>query len=244
MQRQELLEIEPRHRDDRGAGPQAQVHEHLHAVDVEERQHRDEGVVLVQRDRGECLLDVRDEVAVREHDALRQAGRARRVRQHDDVVEIDRHLLRERRAGQRGDRRVAVGITDDVHLLDCRVRDRGRGRLEEHRDRHETRRARVDELVVDFARCVRRVDRGENTTSQRDGVEDDAVLGTVGRHHGDDLALREPTLEPTARLTAHRVFELAVRHRPAGGPIDEGGLVGQLAGALQRCRASTATRED
>ena len=70
-------------------------------------------------------------------------------------------------------------------------------------------------------------------TGQRDGVEDDAVLGTVGRHHGDDLALGEPTLEPTARLTAHRVVELAVRHRPAGGAIDEGGLVGQPAGAFQ-----------
>ena len=83
-----------------------------------------------------------------------------------------------------------------------------------------------------------------NTTSQCDGVEDDAVLGTVGRHHGDDLALREPTLEPTARLTAHRVFELAVRRRPAGGPIDEGGLVGQLGRRVPRCTASTARRED
>ena len=75
------------------------VHEHLHAVDVEERQHRDEGVVLLHRDGAECLLDVRDEVAVREHDALRQAGRPRGVRQHDDVVEIDRHLFRERHGG-------------------------------------------------------------------------------------------------------------------------------------------------
>ena len=49
-------------------------------------------------DRAERLLDVRDEIAVREHDALRQAGRPRGVRQHDDVVQIDRHLFRERRA--------------------------------------------------------------------------------------------------------------------------------------------------
>ena len=194
-------------------------------------------------DRGECLLDVRDEVAVGEHDALRQAGRARRVGQHDNVVEIDRHLFGERRAGQRGDRRIAVGITDDVHLLDRRVHDRGRGRFEEHRDRHQTRRARVDELVVNFPRCVRRVDRGDNTTGQRDGVKGDAVLGTVRRHHGDHFALRQPTLEPAARLTAHGVFELAVGHRPARDPIDEGGLVGQPAGPLQDVRRQRQRRK-
>ena len=103
MQRQELFEVEPWHRDDRGAGAQAEVHQHLHAVDVEERQHRDEGVVLVRFDRGECLLDVRDKVAVRQHDALRQSGRPRRVGQYDDVVELDRHLRGKRRGGQRSD---------------------------------------------------------------------------------------------------------------------------------------------
>ena len=66
---------------------------------------------------------------------------------------------------------------------------------------------------------------------------------TVGRHHGDDLALREPALQPTARLTAHRVLELAVRHRPAGGPIDEGGLAGQPAGPFQRVRRQRHAQE-
>ena len=37
---------------------------------------------------------------------------------------IDRHLFRERYfAVQRCDRRVAIGLTDDVHLFDRRVRD-------------------------------------------------------------------------------------------------------------------------
>ena len=194
MQRQELLEVEARHRDDRGAGSQTGVHEHLHAVDVEERQHRDEGIVGLHRDRRECLLDVRDEVAVGQHDALRQAGRARGVRQHDDVVEVDRHLFRERLAGKRGDRRVAIGLTDDEHFFHGRVGHRRGRRLQEGRDRHEARRARVDELVMDLPRCVRRVHRGQHPAGQRDRVEDDAVLGTVGRHHRDDFTLRQPVL--------------------------------------------------
>ena len=135
------------------------VHEHLHAVDVEERQHGDEGLVLVAAStRAERLRDVRDEVAVREHHALRQAGRARRVRQHDDVVEVDRHLLRERLADSSVNAAigvVAVGLTDDVHLLDRRVRDRRRGAVSRNIGIvTRTRRARVDELVVHLAaRC-------------------------------------------------------------------------------------------
>ncbi len=97
VQRQELLEIESRHRHDPDAGPQARVHEHLHAVDVKEREHRDEAVVLLKRNHGKGLLGVRDEVAVREHHALRQTRRARGVGQHDDVVEVDGHLVHERR---------------------------------------------------------------------------------------------------------------------------------------------------
>ncbi len=243
VQRQELFEVEPWHGDDRGAGAQAEVHQHLHPVDVEERQDGDEGVVLVQRDGGERLLDVRDESAMGEHDALRQPGRARRIGQHDDVVEVDRHLLGERRRAQRGDRRVAVGLTDHVHLPDGRLRDRGRRRLEEHRHRHQARRTGVDQLVVDFSRRVRRVDRGDHTPGERDGVEGDGVLGTVGRHHGDHLALRQPGVQPAARLPAHGVLELAVGHRPARGPVDEGGFARQPTGVLEDVRRQRHGRE-
>ena len=142
-----------------------------------------------------------------------------------------------------GDRRVAVGLADDVHLADLRVGDRRRGRLEEHRDGHQPGRARVDELVVHLARRVRRVDRGEHATGQRDGVEHDAVVGAVRRHHRDDLALGEPALEPAARLAAHRLLELAVGHRPTGRAVDERRLAGQLAGALEDVRRQRPSRE-
>ena len=90
---------------------QAGVHQHLHAVDVEERQHRDEGIVVVELQTAPSDLgDVGHEVAVREHHALRQPGRAGRVRQHDDVVGFDGDLLVERWAGDIVDGRVALRL--------------------------------------------------------------------------------------------------------------------------------------
>ena len=180
---------------------------------------------------------------MREHHALGQPGRARGVGEHDDVVEVDGDLVRERRALNRRDRRVAVGIADDEHLRHGRVGDRRGDRLEEHRDGDEACRAGVDELVVDLARRVGGVDRGEHTARQGDGVEDDPVLGTVGRHHGDDLALREPTLEPARGLTADGGLELAIGHRPPGGPVDERGPGGPLVGVLQDVRRQGQGRQ-
>ena len=113
---QELLEVEPRHRDDRDPGTQAGVHEHLHAVDVEERQDGDERLVLADVRAGEHLRDIGHEVAVREHHALVHAGRARRVRQHHDGVGVDRHLRGERSAEQRGDRQRALGLAEHEDL--------------------------------------------------------------------------------------------------------------------------------
>ena len=117
---EELLEVEPRHRHDRGAGRQAHVHQHLHAVDVEERQHRDEGLVVVQGDHAGGLGEVGHQVAVGEHHALGEAGGARRVGQHHDVVEVDRHLLGQRITVERRQRRHALRLADHEQLLHAR----------------------------------------------------------------------------------------------------------------------------
>ena len=59
VQLKELLEVEARHRHDGGAGREPAVHEHLHAVDVEERQHRDDRLVFAQVSGHDGLHDVR-----------------------------------------------------------------------------------------------------------------------------------------------------------------------------------------
>ena len=75
--REELREVEARHRDDARAAPQGVVEHERLAVDVEERQDGDHAVVLADRPHGRVLAEVRDEVAVRQHHALGQARSCR-----------------------------------------------------------------------------------------------------------------------------------------------------------------------
>ena len=91
---------------------------------------------------------------------------------------------------------VAVGVADDEHLLDRRVRDRGRGRLEEHRDRHEARRARVDELVVHLVRRVRRVDRGDTPPASATAWKTTPYSGQFGAMTATTSPFASPRSEP------------------------------------------------
>ena len=214
-------------------GEETEVHQHLHPVDVEERQDGDEGVVGRHVEHGLTLHEVGDEVAVREHHALRQAGGARRVRQDDDVVGGDRHLLAEGRTVDVGERTVPVGVADDVHLGDRRVLHRRRRRVEEHRHGDEPGRPGIDELMMNLALGVGGVDRRDHATGEGDGMEEHGIVGTIGRHDRHDLVAGEPIGEPAAGLTANGIIELGVGERGPGRAIDEGGLVSQLGRTTQ-----------
>jgi hypothetical protein len=87
---EELLQVEPRHRDDGHALIQAQVQDDQHPVDVIERQHADHALVgLKVHTRPQHLHHVRHEVAVGEHHAFGQPRRAAGVGQHDQVFGRD-----------------------------------------------------------------------------------------------------------------------------------------------------------
>ena len=149
------------------------VHEDLHAVDVEERQDGDDLLVLAQVCRNQNLRDVRDQIPVGEHDALRRARGARGVRQGDDVVGVHRHLLGQRRAEELRERPDAVGQgrgrvrPEHVHRLDGGALGGLEGGLEEQRHGDEQPRAGVEELVVDLALGVRGVDRRDDARRRR-----------------------------------------------------------------------------
>ena len=72
---QERQQVELRHRHERRALAEREVQQHRHPVDVEERQHGEDAIVAPEPDAHAALVDVGDEVAVREHDALRHARR-------------------------------------------------------------------------------------------------------------------------------------------------------------------------
>lgn len=86
---QEVLRVEARHQNDRGALVQPDAHEDHHAIDVVQRQHGDHPIlsaharVMLGIARG--LERVSDQVAVAEHHTLWDARRPTRIRQHAKV---------------------------------------------------------------------------------------------------------------------------------------------------------------
>ncbi len=98
---EELGQVELGHRHQARAAAQGDVEEHGHPVDVEERQQRQHPVVALDVEHGPALHDVRDQVGVAELDALGEARRAGRVRQHGEVGgRIEGHLRRRRLLGE------------------------------------------------------------------------------------------------------------------------------------------------
>ena len=83
------VHLEPPHHHLRRAAADCAVHQHIHAVDVEQRQMREDDVVLAQRRlfvrAREELAGVGRQIGVREHDALGKPGRAGRVGEDGDV---------------------------------------------------------------------------------------------------------------------------------------------------------------
>jgi hypothetical protein len=75
-----LGEVEAGHGHHGAALGQEAVHEDLHAVDVEEREGGEAELALLEAHHRLGLHEVGHQVAVREHHALRQPGRPRRVR--------------------------------------------------------------------------------------------------------------------------------------------------------------------
>ena len=238
-QAEELIEVEAGHRHDRRAGAQTLVHDHRHPVDVEERQHADQGVVGLDRERVLDLPDVGDQVRVREHHPLGQAGGAARVGQHRQVggrVDLDLG----RRVGvaeQVAERLRPLGLPEHVELVgDPGPLGRLPSRLVERRHGDQDLRARVLELVGELVRGVERVGRGRLAPRRGGAVKGDRVLGDVGHVDGEHVAVAEAALGEPRRERADPARELGVGDRAAAGTVDQRGLVAPLRGLLEHER--------
>ena len=197
--------------------PSAEVGEHHHQPeDVVERQRQHDdlaaGLARLGQDRLE-LLGIGDEVAVRQHRALREAGGAAGVLEEQDVVAGERHrlegevlALREHvgeahRAGEarvdrgRRDRQpAAVAEVDGDHRLDRRlVEDLGehRGRAAEDDDGLD---AGVVQLVRELARRVERVDVHLRRAGPDDAEHGDREGEDVRAHQRDAVAALDAEL--------------------------------------------------
>ena len=223
---QEGLEIEARHRDARGAPQQAQVHHHDHAVDMEEGQHANQRPDLGGLD-GIDLYEVGEQVAMRQHHAFRQAGGARRVRQHDDVVgRIDGHRRRVGVDGQVVQRGHAVDAIDGDDLdwpFDRSHPITRAGQQRAGRDQQTS--ACVTKLKGHLLGGIGGVDGGEHGADSRDGMEHHGVLRQVGRVDANYLALADAVMREARGQAANALGQLAVGDGVPGGGIHQRGTI-------------------
>ena len=175
---------------DGGTEPQAVVHRHGHAVDVEEREHGGDDVVGLDALAGGGLQDVGDQVAVGQHDALGQPGRPARVRQRGEVPgRVAGHA--EGRSGRAQPIEIALDPPHpNIPPLDAlgRVADLVGMRV----GREGELGPRVAQLMSDLRRRVERVQRGDDPARSENRVKDHGEIGLVGRHQRNDIALAEP----------------------------------------------------
>ncbi len=223
---EEAREVEARHGHDGRAGAQGLVHDHGHAVDVEERQGPDDRVALADVLDLADLAEVRDDVAVGEHHALRQARRAARVGQRDEVVGVG--LVRHRRvaAGQQVVERRLTHHEDVLRpglahaLLEPGRRDREAG-------------VGVLELEADLVGGVGRVDRRHDPAERRDGVEGDGVFRPVRRAQGEHVAAAEAAVREAGGERPDGAREVAVGERAPRRAVDQGRAVAALGRVLE-----------
>ena len=244
MRAQKDLEVEARHGHQRGARRQAAVHHHLHAVDVEERQHRHHDVLLAHTDGRVHLQHVGDQVGVRQHHALRQARRARRIRECRHIAGRVRYFGRRRQLrGRRAAGRLEHGVerrrasergcgrfVHQQQFVDPRAPDGGacRGEAAGHGD--EPGSAGIHQLVVYLALGVARVDRGHRAAGEHGAVEHHRVLGLVRHQDRQHFAMGETATGQVGRQQAHLPLEFAVAEAAPRGGVDQRGLVLQARG--------------
>ncbi len=166
------------------------------------------------------MLHVGDQVAVGQHRTLGHAGGTTGVLQEGDVVVVDLDRRKRVAAAQLERLLEADGALDVVvghHLLDVlqhEVDDRALGAeqvaqaggdhvpdrrvgddlldgVAEVVDHHQRTDARVDQLVLEFARGVQRVDVDHGQSGAQHAEGGHRVLQAVGHHQGDAVTLLE-----------------------------------------------------
>ncbi len=219
-------EIEARQRHRYGTTGQHHVHQHFHAIDVEEGQDRHRHVAGTDVSEGLDLKRIGNKVAMGQHHPLRQSRGARRVGQHDDRSRrVERNLVNgwggQEALPERGGRAVArqrnsLGHAGAWNGLGGEGQQCGRD--------DQKPRAAVDQLVVEFVRGIGRVDGGDGRPGKRGTIEHHREFRAVGRHECDHLPRPYASGRQRAREPARSVDQFGPGHDPTCQPVDQGGF--------------------
>ncbi len=155
------------------------------------------------------IVNIRQHVHVRQHHALRSAGRAAGVYQCQRRVGI---VI--------GSRRVA-GRTVQRLLVNQELPRDSSSRRREGGMPHQPARARVLEHLIDLHDRKARVDRNDNDAEPAARVHQFEVLGTIGKEERQPVASVEPAPRERRRQTHDAVVKLAKR-QPAPSAVECG----------------------
>jgi hypothetical protein len=235
-QRQEAFELEARHRHDRRAGPQRGQEDAAQPVAVGEGQEGEDRIRFGQRKQPLQLDHLGDEVAMGEHHAFRQSGRPAGIQECDQIlVRTDVYLLERRLLDQQDLERGRPGaLPNDEYLTQTRRLLRRHAHLFQHAGVGDEKAGlRVPQLPGQLGAGCQRADRCGDPTGAGNREEGDGILGAVGAAQSDHLPFLQPALLQAGRNTIDLLCQLAIAERAAGRPIDQGGLVDQIARARQ-----------
>ena len=246
--REKLLEIETWHRDDGGAVREPELQDDHHAINVEQREHRQNPIALlesVERLGSVDLAEVRHHIAVRQHHAFRQSRRPARVREHDDVFgRCDRDRWRVRgRVEQFVKRPHAIGFAaEHVERLDAGGRSSFLRFVQTRRRRDHQPRPAVFQLLGQFGGCTQRISRRDDATDERDRVEDDGIFRNVVAVNREHVSLAKPAAIQRGGNPADHVRELTVGERATCRRIDDRRLVREVFGLPEHERTNGDVR--
>ena len=214
----------------------APAHDHHHPVDVVEGQDADQHLCVRQLLDRMRLAQVGDQVVVGQHDPFREPGRSARVGQDDQIrLRVDVDVGRRAVAlGQRGERRGPFRFAEHEHFLH---RGAGRGFLrfvEELRDGHQELCSGADQLSLQLARGIQRVDRCVDAAGGGHTEERDGVLRHVRAVDGEHIALAEPARRQPGRRPLDRPDQLSIGQGASARSVDERRLVGVFRRVLEQ----------
>ena len=180
-----------------------------------------------------------------EHDALREPGRAARVRQDGEVGRrVERWRGRVARVAvellERGQSLATAYPDDRLDAGRCGRLARG---LRERGNREEHPCPGVDELIGRLAGGVERVHRRAHAPCRRRGVEGDGVFGQVGHVDPEDVAVAEAAAGEPGGEGANPLRELAIGEGRAGRPVDQRRRGGLLVSELEDERGDIDARD-
>jgi hypothetical protein len=170
---QELCGVDRFEKDDAGANRQRQQQVGHLRQRVKERQDSEDAVGLRHAHDREGALPFRQQICVRQHDALRVARGARRVKDHRGVFRMCRTGEQRRRRhasahhGIEADAVCVLAVQQNDTTVRCQGRERRRHGLEIFRRREHDAGARIAHERFDLRRLIGSVERhGDGTPAQ------------------------------------------------------------------------------